>query len=60
MNEENKQEVKEVAGYSTCDSCGASNETVEWLEDPFLDEVHGELDFSHWCSDCWSDRKRDI
>jgi len=53
-------EVKEVAGYSTCDSCGASNETVEWQEDPFLDEVHGELDFSHWCSDCWSDRKRDV
>lgn len=46
-----------------CAGCGqpaTEDRPLEWLAEPFLDEVHGEIDMGWWHGDCWSDRKDDV
>jgi hypothetical protein len=43
-----------------CDTCGKVNETVEWVCDPFQEEIHGVEDWSFMCSDCYQQSAWDI
>ena len=42
-----------------CDRCGEVKE-VEWLPDPFINDVYDEEDLSYWCEECYSDRADEV
>jgi len=42
-----------------CDHCHLLK-LVEYIADPYLEEISGEIEISWWCNDCYIDRADDI
>ena len=43
-----------------CETCGAINETVKLVNDPYLEDLYGTIKEVYLCDKCLEDRANDI
>lgn len=44
----------------TCDVCGNTNHTVKYVADPFLEDVHNEIERKWMCDECYCESLYEI